>query len=71
MSYPCIICGKIAWYHVGKRNYCGDHKAEAFADRKHAADLIEKGVIPHQHRSKAVEQILHGIGKRLANQRKK
>lgn len=45
MSYPCIICGKVGWYRVSNRNYCGDHKAEAWADRKKVADLISQGKI--------------------------
>lgn len=30
----CSLCPRVAWYTVGKRGYCGDHKEEAFAEAK-------------------------------------
>jgi hypothetical protein len=30
----CHLCPRVAWYTVGSRGYCGQHKAEADADGK-------------------------------------
>lgn len=57
MSYPCCICGKVGLYHVSNRNYCGEHKAEAWADRKKACDLISQGKLK-QHGFNRAEELL-------------
>lgn len=36
----CSLCGKVAWYQVGKRFFCGGHREEACkasqAENRHA-----------------------------------
>ena len=31
MAIPCCKCGSVSLYLVGKRGFCREHKAEAFA----------------------------------------
>jgi hypothetical protein len=56
-------------YHVANRNYCGDHKAEAWADRKKCIERADANGWP-KHKFDATQRILSGIGRRLRAQRK-
>ncbi len=71
MSYPCCICGKVGLYHVANRNYCGEHKAEAWADRKKTCDAYDKGMKKNPKWHNQADDILRSIGRRLREQRKK
>jgi hypothetical protein len=33
-------CGKVAWYLAGKKGFCGDHRKDAEAAAKQAAQRI-------------------------------
>ena len=30
----CALCPKVAWYMVGKKGFCGDHREEAHREAK-------------------------------------
>lgn len=47
----CLLCGKVAWYHVQSHGYCKDHHAQAIdaARKESRAAMARLAADTHAH----------------------